>query len=105
MPTVFVTGANRGIGFEHARQYAEQGWKVLACARDPGNAAALQQLSEDYTTGMSYAYRSSKAGLNMITRGIAALCFDGLRRLEQYGGCLGLEERIEAFLAEFTSPA
>ena len=34
MTTVLVTGANRGLGLEHARQFAERGWHVIACARD-----------------------------------------------------------------------
>jgi NAD(P)-dependent dehydrogenase (short-subunit alcohol dehydrogenase family) len=33
MPTVLITGANRGIGLEFARQYAEAGWEVIATAR------------------------------------------------------------------------
>src|SRR5947209_9098360 len=33
MPTVLITGANRGIGLEFARQYAAQGWDVIATAR------------------------------------------------------------------------
>jgi NAD(P)-dependent dehydrogenase (short-subunit alcohol dehydrogenase family) len=46
MHTVFITGAKRGIGFEFARQYAEDGWKVLACCRDPANAPNLLALAQ-----------------------------------------------------------
>ena len=35
MPTVLITGANRGIGLEFARQYAAEGWEVLAANRTP----------------------------------------------------------------------
>ncbi|MBT3917266.1 MAG: short-chain dehydrogenase, partial [Rhodospirillaceae bacterium] len=27
MPTVLITGSNRGLGLEFARQYAAAGWK------------------------------------------------------------------------------
>ena len=33
MPTVLVTGANRGLGLEFARQYKADGWDVMATAR------------------------------------------------------------------------
>src|SRR5689334_2883687 len=35
MPTVLITGTNRGIGLEFARQYASDGWHVVATAREP----------------------------------------------------------------------
>ncbi len=41
MPNVLVTGANRGIGLEFARQYAADGWGVTATAREPANADEL----------------------------------------------------------------
>jgi NAD(P)-dependent dehydrogenase (short-subunit alcohol dehydrogenase family) len=34
MPTVFITGANRGLGLEFARQYSNEGWRVIATCRD-----------------------------------------------------------------------
>ena len=50
-PTVLITGANRGIGFELARQYAEGGWNVIATTRrtedDPG-ARGLKDLAAKY---------------------------------------------------------
>lgn len=35
MPTVLITGASRGLGRELARQYAADGWRVIATARKP----------------------------------------------------------------------
>ena len=34
MATVLITGANRGIGLEFARQYSADGWDVIATARE-----------------------------------------------------------------------
>src|SRR5512144_2969759 len=42
MPTVLITGANRGIGLEFVRQYAGEGWRVHACCRTPAKASALK---------------------------------------------------------------
>lgn len=46
--TVLVTGANRGIGLEFVRQYAERGWNVIATCRDPAAAKELKALAARY---------------------------------------------------------
>lgn len=45
MPSILITGANRGIGLELTRQYADDGWTVHACCRSPENAHALNKLA------------------------------------------------------------
>lgn len=47
MPTVLITGANRGIGLEFARAYAGDGWRVHACCRQPEKANELRSISGD----------------------------------------------------------
>src|SRR5210317_1701912 len=49
-PTVLITGANRGLGLEFARQYAEGGWNVIASCRKPAEADELNQLAGKYKT-------------------------------------------------------
>ena len=46
-PTVLITGANRGLGLEFARQYAELEWNVIATCRNPQAASELQKLAAD----------------------------------------------------------
>ena len=53
MKTTLITGANRGIGLEFARQYAAEGWRVLACSRHPekshlGTSDSLNKLAAQY---------------------------------------------------------
>jgi NAD(P)-dependent dehydrogenase (short-subunit alcohol dehydrogenase family) len=43
--TVLVTGANRGLGLEFARQYAAAGWRVFAACRNPGKGDDLGRLA------------------------------------------------------------
>jgi NAD(P)-dependent dehydrogenase (short-subunit alcohol dehydrogenase family) len=46
MPSVLITGANRGIGLELARQYLTDGWQVYAACRDPNSASELSRLAD-----------------------------------------------------------
>jgi NAD(P)-dependent dehydrogenase (short-subunit alcohol dehydrogenase family) len=43
--TVLITGANRGIGLELARNYAQQDWQVYATARRPEAADDLKAIA------------------------------------------------------------
>ncbi len=44
MATVLITGANRGLGLEFCKQYAAEGWQVLACCRNPEKADKLADI-------------------------------------------------------------
>lgn len=53
MPTVLVTSANRGIGRELVRQYAQAGWRVIAACRSPElEADALRAMGNVRPIGM-----------------------------------------------------
>lgn len=43
-----VTGANRGLGLEFARQLLARGDRVIAACRNPGKASALNTLAGEY---------------------------------------------------------
>ena len=45
MATVLITGAGRGLGLEFTRQYAADGWSVLACCRDPARYPEFEALT------------------------------------------------------------
>ncbi|MFO1156164.1 MAG: SDR family oxidoreductase [Rhodospirillales bacterium] len=47
MPTCLVTGASRGLGLEFVKQYAAEGWRVIATCRKPEEAPALAALQGD----------------------------------------------------------
>jgi len=42
--TVLITGANRGLGLEFAKQYHAAGWNVIGTAREPDKATDLKAL-------------------------------------------------------------
>jgi NAD(P)-dependent dehydrogenase (short-subunit alcohol dehydrogenase family) len=46
MPSVLITGSNRGLGLEFARQYLADGWRVYAACRNPASASKLRRLAE-----------------------------------------------------------
>lgn len=50
MPTILVSGANRGLGLEFVRQYAADGWTVHACCRNPDGAGELNAIATAKTS-------------------------------------------------------
>jgi NAD(P)-dependent dehydrogenase (short-subunit alcohol dehydrogenase family) len=49
MATALISGANRGVGLEFARQYAKAGWRVIGTSRSPDKADALRALGAAVT--------------------------------------------------------
>jgi NAD(P)-dependent dehydrogenase (short-subunit alcohol dehydrogenase family) len=46
MASILITGANRGLGLEFARQYTRAHWRVFACCRRPDAAADLKAIAD-----------------------------------------------------------
>ncbi len=49
MPTLLITGANRGIGLALVQSFAKDGWKIHACCRNLEKAKALKAVAGDIT--------------------------------------------------------
>jgi NAD(P)-dependent dehydrogenase (short-subunit alcohol dehydrogenase family) len=72
MPTVLITGAGRGLGFEFARQYAADGWKVIGTVRKPDARVALASLGTDVDVHVAdVGDRGSIGRLAADLRGVA----------------------------------
>jgi NAD(P)-dependent dehydrogenase (short-subunit alcohol dehydrogenase family) len=76
MPTVLITGANRGLGLEFARKYTADGWKVLATCRDP-KAATILNAIEGNILVLPLDVADLKA-INMLSRKLSAERIDVL---------------------------
>ena len=45
MPTILITGSNKGLGLQFMRKYAEDGWRVYATCRTPEKADDLKAIA------------------------------------------------------------
>lgn len=49
MPSILITGTNRGIGLELAKLYTSKQWQVHACCRSPEATTQLQNIATKHT--------------------------------------------------------
>lgn len=69
--TILLTGANRGIGLELSRTFAENSWRVFACCRHPESAIDLKQLENDYASLTTYALDvNDEDAINRLAQGL-----------------------------------
>ncbi len=53
MPTVLITGSNRGLGYEFTRQYLIQDAQVIASCRQPESSNQLHLLKKEYGNSLT----------------------------------------------------
>ncbi|MBD2428612.1 SDR family oxidoreductase [Phormidium sp. FACHB-1136] len=113
MPTVFITGANRGLGLEFCRQYGEADWRILATCRDPQTAHELNSLTERYPNLSIHAL--DVADFSAIDRLADALAGEAIDVLLCNAGIFGdhdgirfgsldYERWLEAFVINASAP-
>ena len=71
---VLITGANRGIGLELARQYSAAGWRVIGTARKP---EAAEELAATGATVMQLDVTDPES-VDRLARGLAGQTLDML---------------------------
>jgi NAD(P)-dependent dehydrogenase (short-subunit alcohol dehydrogenase family) len=98
MPRILVTGAGRGLGLEFARQYAADGWEVVATVRDAAAADQLRALSgsvrvesldmRDHEALATFPGRLGGAPLDLLIANAGITRPDGLTTAEEARGWL-----------------
>ena len=77
--TVFITGANSGIGLEFAKQYSARGWNVIATHRRDTEPATLKKLSGRYpTVRVEHMDVTSQAEINALAKKLTGIPIDVL---------------------------
>lgn len=88
MPTIAITGAARGIGFELAKQHLAAGDRVFALARDPSTATALNDLAAG-SGGKLTVYAMDVADAASVKAGAADTGSDPIDVLYNVAGISG----------------
>lgn len=88
MPTITITGAARGIGFELAKQHLAAGDRVFALARDPSTATALNDLAAG-SGGKLTVHAMDVADATSVKAGAASTGSDPIDILYNVAGISG----------------
>jgi NAD(P)-dependent dehydrogenase (short-subunit alcohol dehydrogenase family) len=91
MPSTLITGGNRGLGLEFARQYAAEGWQVYATCRDPNSASELHRLADasDYKVQIMALDVTDLASVKTAARELEGQAIDLLLNNAGVGGPRG----------------
>ena len=95
--TVMITGANRGLGLEFARQYAADGWRVLATYRNPEDSAELLALAGQ---GQVEAFRLDVSDFDAISALSAELSGESIDVFLSNAGLFGPKPGAESDLRQ-----
>jgi NAD(P)-dependent dehydrogenase (short-subunit alcohol dehydrogenase family) len=109
---VLITGANRGLGLEFTRQYAQAGWQVFACCRQPDKAVELQQLATQQPEKVSLHALdvANFAQIEQLAKQLSADSIDlllnnaGLYSKGEAFGSIDYEAWMEAFRVNTMAP-
>jgi NAD(P)-dependent dehydrogenase (short-subunit alcohol dehydrogenase family) len=109
MPSVLISGANRGLGLEFARQYAADDWDVHGTARNPAAAQALAALGN--RVNVHQLDISEDASIAALARKLAGVPIDVLivnsgvnRDFEQPLETIGRADFLDVFAVNTFGP-